>query len=336
MAESKTKPKILLLATGGTISMVMESGRSVPARTAADLLTQTSMAEFIEVRLVDLVGKPGPNPPSEDLLSLAYCIEQEARSNLDGIVITHGTDTMEEAAFFIDEVAPATVPIVFTGAMRPGWASGYDGIRNLENAIRVATKVPAEYGTLVTMNDNIFEAWSVFKADTAALDAFAARRGAPLGRIFGDQLELAWRPVSRSRLGKIPQFLPAVVPILAIGVADDAVLLDQLPDHVLQGIVIAGMAAGSVPPVACKQVIKLAEKGLPVVLCSGAVSGRTAEDYYYPGAYNELTAAGVIIENRLTPRKTRIRLMISLGLQIPYVPFGREFAVPSPKVAGEG
>jgi L-asparaginase len=335
MAKDKKKPKILLIATGGTISLVMDpkTGKSVPAHTAADLLAQTSMAEVIEARLVDLVEKPGPSPRPEDLLTLARCIQQETESDPDGIVVTHGTDTLEEVAFFIDEVAPATVPIVFTGAMRPSWATGYDGIRNLENAIRVAMAVSAEYGTLVTMNDNIFEAWSVFKADTGALDAFAARRGAPFGRIFGDQLELTWCPVARSRPGKIPPSLPPSVPILAVGVADDAALLDRLPDLSLQGVVIAGMGAGSIPPVAHKRVIGLAEKGLPIVLCSGAASGRTAEEYYYPGAYDDLAAAGVVIEDRLTPRKARIRLMISLGLQVPYVPFGREFAIQAGKTS---
>src|SRR5262249_47315824 len=99
-----------------------------------------------------------------------------------------------------------------------------------------------------------------------------------------------------------------------------------LLDHVaVQGVVIAGMAAGSVPPVAQKRVLALVTKGVPVVLCSSATSGRTAENYYYPGAYDELTAAGVVIEDWLSPRKARIRLMLSLGLQVPYVPFGREF-----------
>jgi L-asparaginase/Glu-tRNA(Gln) amidotransferase subunit D len=78
-----------------------------------------------------------------------------------------------------------------------------------------------------------------------------------------------------------------------------------------------------------KRVVRLAESGLPVVLCSGATSGRTIEDYYYPGACADLTAAGVIIEDRLTPRKVRLRLMLSLGLQVPYVSFGREFVMAS-------
>jgi len=95
--------------------------------------------------------------------------------------------------------------------MRPSWAAGYDGIKNLENALRLAASVSAEYGTLVTMNDEIFAAWSVYKTDTGALDAFAARRGAPYGRIFSNQIELAWRPVVRQRPGKIPPFLPRAV-----------------------------------------------------------------------------------------------------------------------------
>lgn len=339
MAESARKPTILLITTGGTISMVRapHTGGSVPALTAADLLAHAALATAVEVRCVDLTQKPGPSQQPEDLLALAHAMQQEAKSEVDGIVVTHGTDTLEEIVYLIDEVVPASVPVVFTGAMRPGWATGYDGIRNLENAIRVATAVSAEYGTLVTMNDEIFEAWSVYKADTGALDAFAARRGAPCGRIFGDQVELTWRPVPRVRLGRIPPSLPATVLMLTMGVADNAVLLDRLaelsrvghdpPYEAVQGVVIAGMAAGSVPPVARKRILSLAESGLPVVLCSSAASGRTAEDYYYPGEYDDLRAAGVAIEDWLTPRKARIRLLLSLGLGIAYVPFGREFVV---------
>jgi L-asparaginase len=302
-----------------------QTGKSVPRWTAADLLAQTSMATAIEARLVDLAEKPGPTQQPEDLLALARCIRREAKREVDGVVVTHGTDTLEEVAYLIDEVTSVSVPIVFTGAMRPGWAAGYDGIRNLGNAIRVATVVSPEYGTLVTMNDEIFQAWSVYKADTGALDAFVARRGAPFGRIFGNRVELAWRPVPRPRLARIPQALPPSVPILTMGVADDALLLDQHP--AVQGVVIAGLAAGSVPPLARKRILSLAEGGLPVVLCSSAASGRTAEDYYYPGAYDDLLAAGVVIEDHLSPRKARIRLMLSLGLHVPYEPFGQEFVV---------
>ncbi len=304
------------------------TGASVPTLTAADLLAQTALATQFDTRPLDLATQPGVGLRATDLLTLARTIAQEARSGVDGVVVTHGTDALEEVAFFIDEVAPAALPIVFTGAMRPSWAAGYDGVKNLENALCIAAAVPAEYGTLVTMNDEIFAAWSVHKADTGALDAFAARRGAPYGRIFANHIELAWRPVVRRRLGQLPSLLPPAIPILLLGMDDDAVLLEQLPARSVQGLVIAGLAAGSVPPVARQHILRLAASGLTVVLCSGAASGRTAEDYYYPGAYADLTAAGVVIEDRLTARKARIRLMLSLGLQVPYVPFGREFVIP--------
>jgi len=305
------------------------TGASVPTLTAADLLARTSLTTQFEIRPLDLATSPGVGLRSTDLLTLAHTIAQEAQSGVDGVVVTHGTDTLEEVAFFIDEVAPVALPLIFTGAMRPSWATGYDGMKNLENALRVAAAVPAEYGTLVTMNDEIFAAWSVYKADTGALDAFAARRGAPYGRIFANHIELAWRPVVRQRLGKTPPLLPTAIPILMMGIDDEAVLLEQLPARSVQGLVIAGLAAGSVPPVARQHLLRLATSGLIVVLCSGAVSGRTGEDYYYPGAYADLTAAGVVIEDHLTPRKARIRLMLSLGLQVPYVPFGREFVIPA-------
>ena len=89
----------------------------------------------------------------------------------------------------------------------------------------------------------------------------------------------------------------------------------------------ASIAAGTIPPLARQRILRLTRDGVTVVLCTGAASGPTAEDYYYPGAYEDLLTAGVIIEDHLTSRKARIRLMISLGLQIPYAPFGKEFVL---------
>lgn len=306
------------------------TGRSVSRWTAADLCAQTSLSHQLSVRCIDLV-MPGPSGQTsaypEDFLLLVQGIHKALTGALDGIVVTHGTDAMEEAAYGVDELVKAPVPIVFTGAMRPGWASGYDGIRNLENALRVASTVSAEYGTLVTMNDQIFEAWSVYKADTGALDAFAARRGAPFGRVIGDQLECPWRPVRRRRLGKIPKDISFSVPILTMGVMEDAALLDGLTESRIHGLVIAGMATGTIPSIAYEKVCALAEHSVPIVLCSSAPSGWTAAEYYYPHAYDELRAAGVHIEDRLSARKARLRLLLSLGLGRVYVPFGQEFLV---------
>ncbi len=326
MNISKPKPRLTLIAAGGTISLVRDpqTGKSIPGLTGADLLKHTSLADAFVVRIIDLAERTKPLRQPEELLDLARCIQQAVEAS-DGVVVTHGTDTLEEVAYLVDETVDTAVPIVFTGAMRPSWASGYDGISNLENALRIAATVSAEYGTLVTMHDEIFAAWNVYKADTGALDAFTARRGAALGRIFGDQIAFTWRPIPRVRFGKIPQALPSSVPILTMGIVDDGVAFDLLSTANIQGVVVASIAAGTVSPAAYEKLLVLARTGLPIVLCSGVTSGRTAEEYYYPKAYDELRAAGVAIEDWLSPRKARIRLMLSVGLQKPYVPFGREF-----------
>ncbi len=320
------KRRLTVIAAGGTISHTRDprTGHSGPGLTAAELLRHTTISDTYEIHPIDLAERTTALRHPHELLDLARAIQQAADTS-NGVVVTHGTDTMEEVAYLVDETVRATVPIVFTGAMRPSWASGYDGGRNLDNALRVAATVAADYGTLVTMHDEIFEAWSVYKADTGAMDAFTARRGAPYGRILGDQPTLTWRPVTRARRGAIPSTLPASVPIVMMGVGDDGAGFDGALSQHVQGIVVASMAAGEVPPIAYEKLMVLAKSGLPIVLCSSATSGRTAEEHYYPKAYDALRAAGIAIEDWLSPRKARIRLMVSMGLRKAYMPFGGEF-----------
>lgn len=326
MRTGNSKPQLTLVAAGGTIGLVRDSltGKNVPGLTGADLLQRTTGADPGTVQVVDCPTGAHPVRYAEMLLDIARTVQQAVDTS-DGVVVTHGTDTLEEVAYLIDETVQTTVPIVFTGAMRPSWASGYDGIPNLENALRVAEAASAAYGVLVTLHEEIFEAWSVYKSDTGALDAFTVRRGAACGRLLGNQVVFLWRPLARPRLGHIPVTLPPSVPILMLGVADDGNLFDLLSATNLQGIVVASIAAGTVPPTAYEKLLSVAATGLPIVLCSGATSGRTAEECYYPTAYDALQAAGIVIEDWLSPRKARIRLMLSLGLQQPYVPFGQAF-----------
>lgn len=318
------KPRLLLISTGGTISMEREmgTGMSVPMLTAARLLARTTGSINADIRCIDLPeALRVPRQPA-DLLALARWLQREMQTQVDGVVITHGTDTLEELAYYIDEIFSPRIPVIFTGAMRPAWATDYDGVHNLENALRLALMVSPDYGVLVTLNNEIFEAWSVYKSDTGTLNGFTARRGASSGHVIGDKIELNWRPTSHPRFGRIPQSLPPSVLILTMGVGDDGVLLDHATAQSVQGIVIAGMGAGSIPPIAYDRVVAVAKRDVPVVLCSSAASGYTAEEDYYPGAYDDLRAAGVKIENHLNARKTRIRLLLSLGFGLPYVPFG--------------
>ena len=280
--------------------------------------------ETDRLHCLDLPYPDGVIASGAELLRLARTIERAAKEGMDAIVVTHGTDALEEAAYGIDEMLFGAVPIVFTGAMRPSWAADYDGGQNLENAVRVASCLLPEYGTLVTLHGDIFETWSVYKSDTVALDAFTARRGAPSGRVNGQQVELGWQPARWNRLGRLPQALPSSIPILTLGAGDDAALLklvDERAERSIDGLVVASLGAGSIPPTALVQIRRLADMGLPVVCCSGAPSGPAAATEYYPGMYTELIEAGLMIEDFLSPRKARVRLMLSLGLGLPYRPF---------------
>lgn len=328
MPHAGNRRELLLIATGGTISQgrTEPGGKNRPVLSAADLLAQTAI-ETGHIHCLDLPYPDGVISSGAALLTLARTIERSAKEGMDGIVVTHGTDALEEVAYGIDEVLSGAVPIVFTGAMRPSWVADYDGIQNLENAVRVVSYLEPEYGTLVTLRDDIFEAWSVYKSDTVALDAFTARRGAPSGRVNGQQIELGWQPTRWNRLGRLPQAMSYSVPILTLGVGDDAALLKLVGERAersIDGLVVASLGAGSVPPTALVQIRRLTDTGLPVVCCSGVPSGPTAAPQYYPGAYDELMAARIGLENVLSPRKARVRLMLSLGLNVPYRPFESE------------
>ena len=328
MPYAGNRRALLLIATGGTISQArtQPGGERRPVLSAADLLARTTI-ETGHIHCLDLPYPDGVITSGADLLRLAQTIERAAQEGMDGVVVTHGTDALEEVAYGIDEMLSGAVPIVFTGAMRPSWAADYDGIQNLEDAVRVASDLGSEYGTLVTLHGDIFEAWSVYKSDTVALDAFAARRGAPSGRVNAQRVALGRQPTRWNRLGRLPQALSYSVPILTLGVGDDAALLrlvGERAERSIDGLVVASLGAGSIPPTALKQIRGLADTGLPVVCCSGAPSGPTAATEYYPGMYAELTEAGLIIENFLSPRKARVRLMLSLGLNVPYRPFESE------------
>ena len=330
MPTAGDQKKLLLIATGGTISQTRDgqTGQSLPGLSAADLLARTSTNKE-PIQCLDLPYRDNVISSVTDVLTLARTIEQAAKDDVDGIVVTHGTDALEDAAYAIDEMLAGTVPIVFTGAMHPSWATDYDGVQNLEHAFQVISQMSPEHGTLVTLHGHIFEAWSMYKSDTIALDAFTARRGAPFGRIQGGEVELDWPPTRWNRLGNIPQAVLSSVPILTFGVGDDAALLTIISERasaVIGGLVAASMGAGSIPPAAFGHLRQLAHAGLPVVCCSGTPSGPTVATEHYPGAYGEITDAGIILENFLSPRKARMRLMLSLGLDSAY----RSFEVVAP------
>lgn len=330
----RTDAPLLLIAAGGTIGMARRDPAEGSSRLSAAQLLAATGDDRTRVRCVDVPYPDHRIASLDDVLRLARIIETQARRGVAGIVVTHGTDALEEVAYAVDEMVSGVVPIVFTGAMRPSWAADSDGARNLHDALRVAACAAPDWGTLVTLHGHVFEALSVYKQDSTAPDAFAARRGGPCALVSeegAEPLESRWTPTRWNRLGRIPGRRPPRVAIVTLGVGDDAALLgfaggntatvaERLAESGVRGLVVASQGAGTLPPAAFDRLHGLARAGLPVVSCAGTPSGPVAARTWYPAAYEALTRAGLILEDHLSPRKARLRLMLSLALGRGYAP----------------
>ena len=225
-----------------------------------------------------------------------------------GIIVTHGTDTLEETAFLLDLTLPATKPGGVVGAMRPADAVGYDGLRNFANAVRVASDPQAAgRGTLVVMGDRVFGARDVYKVRTRGTEAFRGFPRESVGLVTPASLEwfgAPWRSGTEALFGW-PDALPevAIVYVYA-GLGGDGVLR-QVGDNT-RGIVVAGVGEGNMPESARAVLVALARDGMPVIRASRADEGlvdREPED-----AANRFVAA-----RALNPQKARILLQLLLA-----------------------
>jgi L-asparaginase len=247
------------------------------------------------------------------MVSLARTIrELQADPETAGIVVTHGTDTMEETSFAIDLLADGAAPVAFTGAMRNASLPGADGPRNLLSAVRVAAdRATRGAGTVVVMNDEIHAARQVVKTHTSAPSTFASPNGGPIGTVDGSGVWLL-------RLPRRPPPLPLAEPRGRVFLFESGAAVENLPleaalDGGAQGVVIAGTGAGNVYEGWEQPIASLIRAGVPVVLVSRCLGGRISPDYGAPGGGRRLLDLGVIPGGDLRGPKARIALMLALG-----------------------
>ena len=310
-----------VIATGGTISMLAdpESGIRRPSLTGADL---AAGIHGLDAPLTHLqpyaIGSE--DATFEHWLTLVREIERIARDHA-GVVVMHGTDTMEEAAHFINECLPG-IPVTLCGAMRPPGAPGYDGGRNLLDAITVARyPLASKLGTVVVMNHEVLPAWDVVKRDSVALSSFATRHGTRIGTVHDRQLRLLSQPLEFNWLGTVPGAAPdpdAVAYVRLTGSPGRRRFVAAISDAA--GIVVDALGAGSVPA-AIRTDLLAACRSVPVVLTTRTGSGPVQAEESYPHAWDDLLAAGIALEKRLDGPRARIRLSLSLELQLEYAPF---------------
>jgi L-asparaginase len=308
---------IVLLFVGGTISMKHDDalGGAVPALSGEEIVEATrGLREVAALELKQWGRFPGPHMTVERMWSLrTRLVEHLARPEVDGVVVTHGTDTLEETAYLVARSVPAEKPVVFTGAMRPASDIGWDGPSNLLDATRVAASPESRGGgTLVCIGERIHSALEVGKTHTEARDAFESPGLGALGEV--DEGEVIYHRAVRHMPAPIMPQQPATpVDLVAAYAGADARLLDASRESGAKAVVLAAMGRGNVPPAMLEGVVRWVESGRPILVSSRAQRGRVGASYAYPGGGRHLLDAGAIFAYGRRPGQARIEAMLALG-----------------------
>jgi L-asparaginase len=303
--------EVLVLATGGTIAMA--GPRAVPALDADALVAAVpGLGEVPGLRARELWASPGAHLTLDMVLRIAREAAEAAREGA-GVVITHGTDTLEETAMVCDLMLDAEAPVVLTGAIRPGSAAGADGPANLLDAVAVAAAPEAAgFGALVVFGGEVHAARHARKVDSTSPVAFGSPAAGPVGRVIEGRPALELRPV-RGREALDVRSLDFRVPILATALGDDGSLLDAAVRDGADGVVLATLGGGHVSPtvLACA---REAAARIPVVLAVRPQRGAfLAGTYGFEGNEEDLRATGALPAGVLSPQAARMKLLACLG-----------------------
>ncbi len=232
-----------------------------------------------------------------------------------GVVVTHGTDTLEETAYLLDRTLDGEVPVVVTGAMRTSDHAEWDGGRNLGDAIRVAASSASRgRGAHVVFGGQVWQGCQAVKVDTMALNAFGAPFGEPVGSA-SPQVRYG-RPVPHRAVVQPPN-LDAQVALVPMVVGDGGQLLDAARAG-NAGVVIEAFGSGNLPPGAVPAIGRWLREGKPVVLSSRCASGQVSPDYAFDGGGANTVAMGVVPAGPRTPSQARWELVIALSAGVPY------------------
>ena len=301
-------PRLTLLATGGTIATRAGAAGRVVGATGAELLARARDVWGFdgEVDVVDVEGLVSSALTVPKALGLARAV-REALTGSDGVVVTHGTDTMEETAFLLALALGLSAPVTLTGAQRPFDDAAPDGPRNLAAALAwVADPTAAGTGVTITFADAVLPAIGVRKARTLGLEAFAAPTRGPIGHVDETGVRRHARPeipaallasdvTDLPRVAVVPQYLGA-----------DATDVEAAVRAGARGLVVAGFGAGNTTPPVTEALVDLLGRGLPVMVTSRTGSGAVAGLYAGGGA--DLAAAGAVMAGDLSHWQARLLL----------------------------
>jgi len=286
----------------------VKPGTNNPLKDGTDLLSK--LANLVVEEPFNL---PSPHITPKEMMQLKQLIEQyEQRGTIEGAVITHGTDTLEETAYFLDLTVQASFPIVVTGAMRSSNELGSDGLYNLISSIKVASSDEAKgQGVLVVLNDEIHAALNVTKTHTSNLSTFQSPQYGPIGIVTKRGVHFHHTPTKHENYS-ITDAEKKVVLIKAHAGMDSS-LLKAILGLEVDGVVVEALGQGNLPPAALEGVTDLIKNNIPVVIVSRSFNGIVQDIYGYEGGGKHLKELGVIFSNGLNGQKARIKLLVALA-----------------------
>ena len=316
---NKKLPKVHIIATGGTISGI--GANRLDYTQYSDTGNRYTIEQLIEripevknianLTYENLLATGSTNITPKDWLVIAERANTLLQDGIDGIVITHGTATLEETAYFLQLTIKSNKPVVLTGAMRPPSSMSTDADINLLDAIRIASSGNAQnMGVMGVLNNQIHSAREIIKMNTLRVDTFQSNDLGFLGFVDSDGQVIFYRnsikthtyesEFSTQGLDQLPR-----VDIIVAYSGGDGLLIDAVKKNESQGLILAGFGSGTLPTVMKDSALELVKGGIPVVLASRSIMGRIV-------LTEKLRDEGFITCDNLSPQKARILLMLSL------------------------
>lgn len=309
--------KILIVFTGGTFSMEIDknTGGAVPKFSGNELLKKIPQVKTLaKITCFDFGKYPGPHMTPELMFKLSKIIQKQiSQKKYDGVIVTHGTDTLEETAYLLDLTIKTSTPIVVTGSMKNSSEPDWDGPKNLIDSIRIClNKNCRDIGVLVCLNGEINAASEVTKIYTEQIDSFSSLDFGALGFVDNDKVILNRLPKKLETIKT--KKIVTNVDLLTVYAGMDEKFFRFSADSKAEGLVVEALGVGNVPPAAFEGIKYVISKQIPVVLVSRCPAGETLDIYGYPGAGKWLNKIGVIFADYLNGPKARIKLMLALGI----------------------
>jgi len=306
--------RIVVLTTGGTISTRDVDGRgATPVLRGEDLLKEIpGLGSVAEVEVTELAFIPGAFMTLATMRQMSERAQQIlARPDVTGLVVTHGTDTLEESAYLLHLTVGSDKPVVFTGAMRNASQIGFDGYRNLYDAVRVAASDAARgLGTLVVLNEEIHSARWVTKTNGQKEDTFKSPATGPVGLVYGDAPHVFMHPMARTVL---PPRLETKVDLVRLCVDCDDKFIRCAVDAGSRGLVLEVFGGGRVNPALLPAIDRALAARIRVAATTRCATGNMWDAYGYEGAFRDLQRRGLLFAHDLPGHKARLKLMLALG-----------------------